>query len=345
MDIKNELLTRNLVEENSYLDKYVQLIENNISTKAIKYCTQRHHIIPVCAYKLAHCKTNNSEENIVNLIYKDHILAHYYLSLCGKDLFKHYNEEAFLYLANVNNASDNREKVLVENFDHYQLLYESAMKYVAERTRKALTGKKQSEKQILDRVSKNIGQKRSEETRRKMSSWQKGVPKKPESIEKLKMTQKTLISITDGVINKRVKEVELEYYYSLGFYRGHTKKTLPKRKMINNGIEQKYVLATEVENYLSLGWVLGQLNPGLPRTEKWRENISSALKGREFSEEHRHNISNAVRGKPRPSRVGLSMTKGRIWVHNDAEEIMIEPTDLETILSMGYSRGRLKHNQ
>lgn len=51
----------------------------------MKFKTQLHHIIPRKYYTYNKLEINNSRENLVNLLYKDHILAHYYLALCAKE--------------------------------------------------------------------------------------------------------------------------------------------------------------------------------------------------------------------------------------------------------------------
>ena len=46
MSIKEELLRRNLVTDNLYLELYVDLVETNKDTKPRRYYTQRHHHQP-----------------------------------------------------------------------------------------------------------------------------------------------------------------------------------------------------------------------------------------------------------------------------------------------------------
>lgn len=77
--------------DNEWLDKYLELIEANLDTHKVKKSTQAHHVIPVNTYwnptipyqrkesiKLAQADPINFE---VNLLYKDHLLAHSYLTL------------------------------------------------------------------------------------------------------------------------------------------------------------------------------------------------------------------------------------------------------------------------
>lgn len=84
MKLKNKLLELNLVIDNKYLDKYVNLIESNLNTRREKFKTQRHHTVPKYYFKINNLPTDNSKENLVNLLYKDHVLAHYYLAKCAK---------------------------------------------------------------------------------------------------------------------------------------------------------------------------------------------------------------------------------------------------------------------
>lgn len=94
-NLKHILLGTNSYIENEFLEKYINLILNNLSTEYKKYETQAHHVIPVFHYgtncnherrkkiqKTAEEDPNNFK---INLLYKDHVLAHYYLSLCACD--------------------------------------------------------------------------------------------------------------------------------------------------------------------------------------------------------------------------------------------------------------------
>lgn len=83
MILKEKLLSIGYVIDNEYLDKYCRLVEDNISTPKIKHENFTHHIIPQSYFKYNKLEIDNSAENLVNLSLKDHIFAHYYLSLCG----------------------------------------------------------------------------------------------------------------------------------------------------------------------------------------------------------------------------------------------------------------------
>lgn len=81
--MKEKLLGLGVFVDNEYLDLYCSLIENNRRTKKEKFKTQQHHIIPRCYFKFKDEPCDNSKANLVNLSYTDHIIAHYYLSLCS----------------------------------------------------------------------------------------------------------------------------------------------------------------------------------------------------------------------------------------------------------------------
>lgn len=89
--IKNKLLELGYIE-NEWLYKYLEMLENNLTTTKDRKSTQEHHAIPVNSYwtsaepynrkealKLSRLDKDNFK---VNLVYKDHLLIHSYLTLC-----------------------------------------------------------------------------------------------------------------------------------------------------------------------------------------------------------------------------------------------------------------------
>ena len=94
-NLKTVLLEYNIVIDNKYLDDYIKLVENNILTAKEKFKTQKHHVIPVVYYqhtnntatrKMAMEIADQDQQNFkVNLTFKDHLYAHYLLSMCAKD--------------------------------------------------------------------------------------------------------------------------------------------------------------------------------------------------------------------------------------------------------------------
>ena len=101
--LKDELIKRNIVNENEYLEAYLSLIENSLKNR----CGDAHHSIPINTYadvpcvkqyiykkysvaqrraKLAIAK-KDAANILVNLRKPEHYLAHAYLVLCVKDEF------------------------------------------------------------------------------------------------------------------------------------------------------------------------------------------------------------------------------------------------------------------
>lgn len=152
--LKIKLLDTEQFEINEYFEEYLTLIVSNESTQKEKYKTNKHHIIPKCYFENLNLEVDNSPENLVNLLYVNHIIAHYYLSLCTKGKLKYQMANAFFKLLS--------RKDKYKGFDpkadlsEYQILYENNKKYAAE-------------------VAKNIKRKPlSLETRLKMSKSLKG---------------------------------------------------------------------------------------------------------------------------------------------------------------------------
>lgn len=125
-DLKTKLLSTNYFTDNEYLDLYCELIINNLETKKEKDKTQCHHILPKCYFTSINQPIDNSKENLVNLLYIDHILAHYYLCLCSIEGFKYKLSNALFHLTN--------RRWNYINFDpktdlsEYQFIYETYIK-------------------------------------------------------------------------------------------------------------------------------------------------------------------------------------------------------------------------
>lgn len=193
--LKQELIKTNCFDDNNYLDLYCSLIYENRNRKKEKYKTQKHHIIPKCYYKLNNLDINNDDNNLVNLYFKDHILAHYYLCLCvnkNEKLLKFHFENGFLHLVK------SREKLidikideLIYELDNYQFLYEDFRK-------------------INSKL--HIGIKLSEETKEKLRKikrgelhiWNKGLTVKTDErmkrlIENRHYSKETLLKLSNSL--------------------------------------------------------------------------------------------------------------------------------------------------
>lgn len=109
--------------DNEYLRMYCRLIEQNTRTRQLPKVTHAHHIIPKSWFKLNNQEVDNSLVNLVNLVYRNHVLAHYYLCLCTTGALQYANELALvcLYSRNKLNIVD---KQLFRLLPLYNSIYE-----------------------------------------------------------------------------------------------------------------------------------------------------------------------------------------------------------------------------
>lgn len=100
INVYNTLKSMDYFIDNKYLEQYCLLVERNTRTQVRGKQTNKHHIIPKCWFKLKQIPINNQLNNLVNLPYREHVLAHYYLCLCTEDPFKYGNQLALDCLVN-----------------------------------------------------------------------------------------------------------------------------------------------------------------------------------------------------------------------------------------------------
>lgn len=123
LDVKNTLLQHPGFIDNEYLELYCRLIERNSRTPLRHRITNSHHIIPKSWFKLNNKTIDNSQSNLVNLVYRDHVLAHYYLCLCTVDELQYANELALMCLVSRNKLNV-VDKQLISGLPLYNNIYE-----------------------------------------------------------------------------------------------------------------------------------------------------------------------------------------------------------------------------
>jgi hypothetical protein len=117
--VKTKLLELGYID-NEWLVKYLEMLEANLNTQMDRKSTQAHHAIPVNSYwtydepydrkealKLSRRDFDNFE---VNLLFKDHLLIHSYLTMCT-DLMRsqqRYESQAELRRQNSEKAKEKR---------------------------------------------------------------------------------------------------------------------------------------------------------------------------------------------------------------------------------------------
>ena len=116
-------------------------------------------------YNLIKQPCNDSKENLVNLKYSDHILAHYYLCLCTKNQLEKSNRTALFFMLNTSPENFDEQQFIDSIGDYYNILY---MKY-----------KQDNSERNSGKNNPNYGLKRSVETRKKISQGLIGKNCKP----------------------------------------------------------------------------------------------------------------------------------------------------------------------
>lgn len=81
-----KLFIKDIYEENLYFHLMMDIIQNPNPLNE-KY-TEKHHIIPRFIYRDKNIDIDNSNDNIIKLSIKNHILIHYYAAKCCKSEYK-----------------------------------------------------------------------------------------------------------------------------------------------------------------------------------------------------------------------------------------------------------------
>lgn len=335
--LREKLLGTFLFEENEYFEKYLELINCNLETKQQKFKTQKHHIIPRIAFQLYNWDGCELKENKVNLIYSDHILAHYYLALAAK-------ESAFKYrmICAINFILGKATQVKLDvenlktftlNLDKYQQLYEESKKYFADQIRGTTHFTSEETKQKISKsnsgriyVNKD-GIVRSLKDRDEVdlflaNGWVLGNPNNQN-----RDTKKGCTVVHKGDIEKYIKKEELQEYLDNGWLFGRTdahKKATAKATAV-------YMQSISTEERKKFGHACPYKGQSRPNAEEIYKKVSAKTKGRKQSEEQRlQNSSNKT---------------GCIWLTNGLEDIMIRPEKEPEFVILGYYRGRSKNRK
>lgn len=276
--LKQKLLNIGLVRDNVYLDKYVELIINNSNTPHIKYKTQKHHIIPRHYYEHNGLPVDNTKHNTVELLYSDHILAHYYLYKCSaNDFFVGCNCSA---LRRMVGKKPTDIKVSDETFfEDYNSIYEISTKVCSEINHQRMM-ERYSNLDIEDLID-YYTQKGNTITdcERKYNIPHRRIKQfLLDNNVTLKSASEIKLYLGDEV---RVK-LSMAHKGTVHIHRDNIEKVVPKEL---------------VEEYIANGWSLG-------RSESNKTSISigsvgkvGAFKGKHHSQEFKDNLSKQLSGR------------------------------------------------
>lgn len=264
--LRELLLSLNIVVDNEYLDKYIDLIESNRLTPAVKTKTQKHHVVPCSYYKENNLPIDNTQNNLVNLYHYQHILAHWYLFKCAKEnYFRYSNSYAVLYMLRIHELPE-EEDTIITLAVNYGEVYSDFCKQQSERYK--------------GKPGKTKGRKFTIEQRKRLSESHMGLSQTKETKEKRRQT--LLRMYANGEISKSVSEETRKKLSS----------SIKGRKWINNGERNKQVKLEELESYLNNGWHQGQF---LTPEEHMRRSESQL--GKVVSEETRKKQSIAAKNR------------------------------------------------
>lgn len=327
--LKEKLLSLNIVEDNEYLNKYCELIELNKESEAMCCKTQGHHYIPVCYYKEKYnLKTREEAEKYadddknnfkVNLLYRDHALAHYYLAMCAKsdsfitDMTYAFNFIVYgkMCLKSVSDFTPDEQTL-----SNLQNLYVCSKIYFYNKIKDLFNGRvalyKDNEQIYVcpDEVDEKLCQ-----------GYHKGIMSSTR--EKIRKTVSQKIWITNGVEELSVNEfddIPDGYYRSritnyfqdrktldsekrrrdnlskahrgmklseetkqkLSYINLYGEKRTSLRKWMNNGEINTRVLQSEISKYIEEGWRLGKIGKNKPCSKSRKKKIGVANKGKKF---------------------------------------------------------------
>ena len=267
--------------DNEYFYQYRELCSKK-ATQKIKLKTDRHHIIPKGYFKLKGLCVDNSHHNLVNLLHKDHILAHYYLSKCVKDEFIYSNEYALFFMLN-NFSGVECEEDFINELNDLQLIHEDFCR-------------RQSDTK-LGSIPWNKGKKMDDSFKERASESHIGKKQPVEVVEKRaqSMLGKNTggVYVNNGAYSKHIPLEELKSYLDNGWYKGQIQKhknTLKNHKTIHlNGVEKR-VPENEVHLYVESGWQIG-------RAKKVGDKISQSNKGRICSTKGTKYVTDGITSK------------------------------------------------
>lgn len=95
--LKAKLLATTYFVANEYLEEYVQLVTTKTTKKSV-FRTQSHHILPKTYFKHFNMPIDNSRDNLAELLFKDHVKAHWLLQKCTTGFLRRNSGYALRYL-------------------------------------------------------------------------------------------------------------------------------------------------------------------------------------------------------------------------------------------------------
>lgn len=307
IELKNKLLSTNQFFDCQELDDYCTLIIKNYNTEKLSGKTDKHHILPESLFNKRDTKENNSDNCVVNLFFKDHALAHYYLwSAANEDSEqKYYNAGAFNLISHYKLPNSITE--LLDSLPKIQLLRE----YFIEQTRIRQQNRQVSES-TRQKLSKSLRGKKLTEKHKAALRKPKSTTvkmKKPKSKQAVENIRKAHIGKSNGphTIETKLKISKTLLGHPVSdFIKEKSKEAnLGKKCLYKNGIYKWFYSSEDINAAISDGWI---------------------IKGKPLDEERKIALKQAH--------------SGRVWVNKNGILKQIKKEELDAYLAIGYKRGK-----
>ena len=356
--IWNKLLSTNLFQNNEYFKAYKDIIVNDMQPEGVQGC-QIHHIIPRCVFKFLKLETDESTQNKVQLLYKDHLRAHYYLYwACTNSKLKHSLASAFSLIYTNRDFSEDIELL---DLTEIQKLYEEFIttrsveykgRYGPNTGSIAVTNELQEKyikpEQLQDYLAEG---------------WRKGRKAFSDIDRKHKSeAARGRRAMTKDNITIAVKLHEIDTYLEDGWQLGVSDswkishaasfKGLPGYRSMSKGDIFIKVSPDHIQEYLEAGYIFKGKSNHSPEVSK---EIGRKNKLKNTGRIHVHN-SNGEHYMIKPEELDSFLDRGfvegsgihtpqkpNVWVNKEGKNKRIPPEDLDKYIEDGWVHGMLKN--
>lgn len=319
-NVKNILLSTKFFIDTEYLDKYIDLINNNRNQPHIKFETAKHHIIPRFIFKYMKKPIDNSKDNLVNLYHWQHLLAHYYLAKsCASENALQASRCALIFIYGKYDFESISESLFIDNQKEIQEYVTESRKIQVEAPHRAYRNKSAEEKSKI--------------------------------FEKRRESLSNLVTVNKDDVELKVHKEDLEMYLNQGYVKGRSlrsKKSISKSKLgnipWNKGLKNPVEINEETRKRLS------EKSLGHPVSEEARLKIAKKNSGKIYIS--KENVSKTIYPEELPSYLKEGWEVGNIKnklghlnkkiVNNGSVSITIDKEDYEKYIEAGWYPGHHK---
>lgn len=340
MLVKDEIKQKLNLKDNIYLDKYLQLIQNNLNTKYKRYNTQVHHIIPKYYYRENNLKINESLENKVNLLYTDHLKAHCYLALCSNNQVNIYGNFCAIVKLLGNNIA-NKYNVTYFTLEEFLNSLDENQLDIQQTYREYKMHRSEIQGANIRKYFENLSEDELLQHKQRYSE-----------------VMSLRITIYKDDMEKRVKESELDDYLNNGWKLGRNPNMIEKmsnslkgRNAWNKGVPMSSNAKDKWKAKMQLRKEKGIKNK--PCSEERKKAVSVANKGRIYI--HKNNVVKSIHEKDLDfylndgwllGNPNAANCTGKICINDGKKNYMVNELQAEKmILSGKFFKGSCKESK